>query len=86
MEAKEFYKYSKWCWENGIKFIPIPITSNGSVLKIAMIKERYTPKGNLKITQTIGEEKFTNETVYTRIKELYRQVFNNNHQSKIKQK
>lgn len=78
MDAKEFYKYSKWCWENGIKFIPIPITSNGSVLKIAMIKETITQTGNIKTTQKLGEEKFTNETVYDRIKELYKQVFNKN--------
>lgn len=78
MDAKEFYKYSKWCWENGVKFVPIPITSNGSVLKIAMIKETITQTGNIKTTQKLGEEKFTNETVYDRIKELYKQVFNKN--------
>lgn len=79
MDAKEFYIYAKWCWENGVKFVPHPITSNGSVLKILMIKE---VKQNITThtTEKLGEEKFTPETVYDKIRELYKAVYFKNNQ------
>lgn len=77
MEAKEFHKYATWCWENGIKIFPIPLNATGTVLKIAVEKN-----GKIKL----GEEKYTNATVYDKIKELYKLIFTkNNHQSKNEQ-
>jgi hypothetical protein len=73
MEAKEYVKYSKWCWENNIFIVPQPIVPNGAILKILLIKNGK---------QKLGEEKYTKEKVYEKIKELYKQIFIKNHQSK----
>lgn len=66
MEAKDFVKYSSWCFENGIKIIPIPLNTTGTVLKIGIEK-----KGKIKL----GEEKYTQATIYDKIKELYKTIF-----------
>jgi hypothetical protein len=77
MEAKEFYKYTKWCWENDIYIVPQPINPNGSICKILLLN-----KGK----QKIGEEKYTNEKVYDKIKDLYKKIFIKNNPQIINQK
>lgn len=67
MDAKEFHKYFSWCVGNGITIYPRPIVPNGSVLKIVV---------NSNGTEKVGEEKFTDNKIYDKIRELYKLIFN----------
>ena len=67
MDTKLYDKYFSWCVDNGITIYPKPYTPNGSVLKIVV---------NNNGREKIGEEKYTNDSIYEKIKELYRDIFN----------
>lgn len=64
-------KAKKWCWDNGIKIYPLPIVSNGSILKIIVNKN-----GN----ETLGEQKYDQNQVYEKIKELYSSIYEKNNE------
>lgn len=90
MEAREFAKYSKWCWENGVKYVPFPVVSNGAICKILKITETITQAGNIRVTEKLGEQKYKQVDVYDKIKNLYKELYLKNNksiknQSKIKQ-
>ena len=71
MNPKDYHKYFSWCTSNGITIYPKPLTPSGSILKIVV---------NNKGTEKIGEEKYTNDTIYDKIKDLYKQIFNKHNQ------
>ncbi len=61
-----FHKHFTWCVNNGITIYPKPYNSIGTVLKIVV---------NNNGREKIGDEKHTEETIYKKIKELYKQIF-----------
>ncbi len=63
------FKAMRWCWENGIKVYPHPMTKDGGVLKIII-----SDNGNEKL----GEKKYNKETVYSKINEIYSTLYNRN--------
>lgn len=63
------FKEMQWCWNNGVKFSPFPLVSDGSILKILK-----SENGN----ETLGEVKYTPETVYKKIDQLYVAIYNKN--------
>lgn len=70
MTKDDLNKYTAYCWNENIFIVPKPITSNGSICKILMIN-----KGKEKV----GEEKYSNEKVYDKIRELYQKIYEANH-------
>jgi len=64
-----------WCWENGIKIFPHPITSTGCVLKIVISKNE---------DEILGEDRYTPKTVYKKINELYTSIYNKNNPNDAK--
>lgn len=67
MNTNDYHKYFSWCVNNGITIYPKPYTPNGSVLKIVV---------NNNGREKIGEEKYTDNSIYDKIKDLYKQIFN----------
>lgn len=63
------FKAMSWCWENGVKIFPHPITQNGSVLQIVISKNE---------NEKLGEQRYTPQTVYKKINELYTSIYNKN--------
>ena len=63
------FRAMSWCWDNGVKFSPFPIVSNGSVLKIIQSKN-----GN----ETLGNERYTPDNVHEKINELYTAIYEKN--------
>ncbi len=63
------FKAMQWCWDNGVKFSPFPMVSNGSILKIVK-----SENGN----ETLGKAKYTPDNVYLKINELYITIYNKN--------
>lgn len=66
MAKTEFYIYSSWCFANGIKVYPKPITSNGSICLLIL---------NQNGIETLGTEKIKNEDLTTKITDLYRRIY-----------
>lgn len=73
MSPQDFYKYFSYAESVGVRIYPIPIVSDGSILKIAI-----NNRGNEKI----GTEKYKNKDVYDKIKQLYKTVYEKNNKSK----
>lgn len=71
------FKAVQWCLDNGIKFSPFPVVSNGSVLKIVK-----SENGN----EILGEAIYNSENVYEKINELYLSIYNKNNQGMCKDK
>ncbi|PKH52893.1 hypothetical protein CXF68_20285 [Tenacibaculum sp. Bg11-29] len=65
------FRAMRWCWDNGVKFSPFPVVSNGSVLKIIQSKN-----GN----ETLGTEQYTPDNIYKKINELYTAIYERNNQ------
>lgn len=78
MDAKEFYKYSSWCFANNVKIYPVPV-SNAGIYRIAVAT------GN---RETIGEGTYKDKPmkdhpgVWDKIRELYKQIYEKNHREK----
>lgn len=58
-----------WCWKNGVKIFPHPITKDGSVLQIVISKNE---------NEKLGEQRYTPQTVYKKINDLYTSIYNKN--------
>lgn len=74
MEHREFAKYFNWAEQNKVRIFPVPQTSTGTILKIAI-----ETNGKIKL----GEEKHTDKTVATKITELYKAIFLKNNPAKL---
>jgi len=71
---KENGIYMSWCIRNGIKIVPVPIVSNGSVCKLLLINESK-PKSQ---RERLGEEKYKAATVHEKIYQMYKAIFEKN--------
>jgi hypothetical protein len=78
MDHKEFSKYFNWCEQNRVRIFPVPQTSTGTVLKIAI-----ETNGKIKL----GEEKYIidkknpSSRISVKIQELYKAIFLKNNKN-----
>lgn len=70
MDPYEHHKYFSFCLQKGIRIYPVPQTTTGNVLKIAIEKNGR---------ETIGQEKYNNINVYDKIKELLKTIYLKHH-------
>jgi hypothetical protein len=75
-----FSKHIRWCWDNGIYFVPKAIDDRGNNVKIAMIKKGKSKLGNEKYPQKTRQDK---ERLYEKIDSLYLQIFEKNIHSEL---
>lgn len=68
-------KHIKWCWDNGIYFVPEAIDDRGYKVKIAMVKDGRSKLGSEKYPQKTKQDK---EKLYQKINSLYQTVFEKN--------
>jgi hypothetical protein len=72
MEHREFAKYFNWCEQNKVRIFPVPITSTGTVLKIAI-----ETNGKIKLGEEkhIVDKKKPSSKISEKIQSLYKEIF-----------
>lgn len=70
MKPEDFHKYFSFCLSIGVKIYPKPIVNNGSIMKIVK---------NINNVEYIGEIKYSDNSIYEKIKEMYKNIYELNY-------
>jgi len=72
MDAKQAYKYVKWCNDNAILIYPIPYKSTGGSYHICVERKGVPTKGKVVFED---KPKRNENSIWDQIRELYKLIY-----------